>query len=273
MRTSLYPKLQWLRWSQVCSLRFSLLSFLTLRCLWAVELLPGDMTCAKDTRDLVIECCVGKRGSILSYWTYSDERACLNAEFIHLISSEANEICEQESKKTIAPEHIIGALKVRLLAYALRTLIYSRAATRLRLVYRRGRRCPERSQTTAKGTWKSSFPPYFDWSSSPGSRKESFQVWTIGVDGGTVVGTARTVIRCESGQIPIDSAIIFSFFYRAVSLFLYYKCYDLDNVSSCVWRARSFSSLRRGESPFHWLPSESTGKPSCSMVNEADTAA
>ena len=29
-----------------------------------------------------------------------------------MISSEANEICEQESKKTIAPEHIIGALKV-----------------------------------------------------------------------------------------------------------------------------------------------------------------
>ncbi|KAI6164914.1 TATA binding protein-associated phosphoprotein [Pisolithus thermaeus] len=54
------------------------------------ELLPSDVTCAKETRDLVIECCV---------------------EFIHLISSEANEICEQESKKTIAPEHIIGALK------------------------------------------------------------------------------------------------------------------------------------------------------------------
>ncbi|TFY81839.1 hypothetical protein EWM64_g2182 [Hericium alpestre] len=54
------------------------------------ELLPGDVTCAKETRDLIIECCV---------------------EFIHLISSEANEICEQETKKTIAPEHIIGALK------------------------------------------------------------------------------------------------------------------------------------------------------------------
>ncbi|KAF8640137.1 hypothetical protein AX17_001373 [Amanita inopinata Kibby_2008] len=54
------------------------------------ELLPNDIVCAKETRDLVIECCV---------------------EFIHLISSEANEICEQESKKTIAPEHIIGALK------------------------------------------------------------------------------------------------------------------------------------------------------------------
>jgi len=53
------------------------------------ELLPNDVVCAKDTRDLVIECCV---------------------EFIHLISSEANEICEQENKKTIAPEHIISAL-------------------------------------------------------------------------------------------------------------------------------------------------------------------
>jgi len=54
------------------------------------DLLPNDVTCAKETRDLVIECCV---------------------EFIHLISSEANEICDQESKKTIAPEHIISALK------------------------------------------------------------------------------------------------------------------------------------------------------------------
>ena len=43
---------------------------------------------------------------------YTSNRA-LYLEFIHLISSEANEICEQESKKTIAPEHIIAALKVR----------------------------------------------------------------------------------------------------------------------------------------------------------------
>lgn len=54
------------------------------------ELLPNGVTCAKDTRDLIIECCV---------------------EYIHLISSEANEICEQDAKKTIAPEHIISALK------------------------------------------------------------------------------------------------------------------------------------------------------------------
>jgi len=54
------------------------------------ELLPKDVLCAKDTRDLIIECCV---------------------EFIHMLSTEANEICEAESRKTIAPEHICGALK------------------------------------------------------------------------------------------------------------------------------------------------------------------
>ncbi|KAG8903205.1 negative cofactor 2 transcription regulator complex subunit ncb2, partial [Tulasnella sp. 403] len=42
-----------------------------------------------------------------------DHHVPLNdAEFIHLISSEANEICEKESKKTISPEHVVGALKV-----------------------------------------------------------------------------------------------------------------------------------------------------------------
>lgn len=34
-------------------------------------------------------------------------------EFIHLVSSQANEICDKESKKTISPEHIITALEVR----------------------------------------------------------------------------------------------------------------------------------------------------------------
>lgn len=32
-------------------------------------------------------------------------------EFIHLIASEANEICEKETKKTIAGEHVVAALK------------------------------------------------------------------------------------------------------------------------------------------------------------------
>jgi histone H3/H4 len=50
---------------------------------------PG-MTFAKDSRDLLIECCV---------------------EFITLISSEANEIAEKDAKKTIACEHVKLALE------------------------------------------------------------------------------------------------------------------------------------------------------------------
>ncbi len=34
------------------------------------------------------------------------------AEFINLISSESNEICSKEEKRTIAPEHVLRALEV-----------------------------------------------------------------------------------------------------------------------------------------------------------------
>lgn len=34
-----------------------------------------------------------------------------HSEFIRLVSSEANEICENSQKKTIAPEHVVSALK------------------------------------------------------------------------------------------------------------------------------------------------------------------
>jgi histone H3/H4 len=56
------------------------------------EILTNDagVTFAKDTRDLLIECCV---------------------EFITLISSEANEIAEKEAKKTIACDHVKAALE------------------------------------------------------------------------------------------------------------------------------------------------------------------
>ncbi|KAI8988798.1 histone-fold-containing protein [Pilobolus umbonatus] len=55
------------------------------------EMMPDDIICSKDTRDLLIDCCV--------------------VEFIHLIASEANEICEKETKKTIAGEHVVAALQ------------------------------------------------------------------------------------------------------------------------------------------------------------------
>ncbi|KAN0089370.1 CBF/NF-Y family transcription factor [Hyaloscypha variabilis] len=56
------------------------------------EILPSSsgLVFGKDARDLLIECCV---------------------EFITLISSEANDISEKESKKTIACDHITKALE------------------------------------------------------------------------------------------------------------------------------------------------------------------
>ncbi|KAK0550498.1 negative cofactor 2 transcription regulator complex subunit ncb2 [Tilletia horrida] len=54
------------------------------------EYLPDDISCAKETKELLLECCV---------------------EFINLISSESNDICEKGAKKTIAPEHVVQALK------------------------------------------------------------------------------------------------------------------------------------------------------------------
>lgn len=54
------------------------------------EMLPAGVVCPRETRDLLISCCV---------------------EFIHLLSSEANEICENAGRKTISPEHVVEALK------------------------------------------------------------------------------------------------------------------------------------------------------------------
>lgn len=56
------------------------------------EILPPTtgISFSKEARDLLIECCV---------------------EFITLVSSEANEISEKETKKTIACDHITKALE------------------------------------------------------------------------------------------------------------------------------------------------------------------
>ncbi|XP_039288216.1 protein Dr1-like [Nilaparvata lugens] len=52
------------------------------------EILPS-VRVANEARDLVLNCCT---------------------EFIHLISSEANDICNQQMKKTINADHIFAAL-------------------------------------------------------------------------------------------------------------------------------------------------------------------
>ncbi|XP_069783425.1 protein Dr1-like isoform X3 [Narcine bancroftii] len=53
------------------------------------EILP-KVRIANDAREMVVNCCT---------------------EFIHLISSEANEICNKSDKKTISPAHIMQALQ------------------------------------------------------------------------------------------------------------------------------------------------------------------
>ena len=53
------------------------------------ESLPSDIVVSKESLGLIIECCV---------------------EFIQLVASESNDICEGETKKTIVPEHIQTAL-------------------------------------------------------------------------------------------------------------------------------------------------------------------
>ncbi|CAH1787551.1 unnamed protein product [Owenia fusiformis] len=52
------------------------------------ETLP-NIRVANDARELVLNCCT---------------------EFIHLVSSEANDICNKQQKKTISPEHVLAAL-------------------------------------------------------------------------------------------------------------------------------------------------------------------
>uniref|UniRef100_T1IW65 Protein Dr1 n=1 Tax=Strigamia maritima TaxID=126957 RepID=T1IW65_STRMM len=53
------------------------------------ELLPNTRV-ANDARELILNCCT---------------------EFIHLISSEANEICNKQQKKTINADHVLAALE------------------------------------------------------------------------------------------------------------------------------------------------------------------
>lgn len=54
------------------------------------ELLP-NIRVANDARELILNCCT---------------------EFIHLVSSEANEICVKLNKKTISPDHIVSGISL-----------------------------------------------------------------------------------------------------------------------------------------------------------------
>ncbi|OCF43588.1 hypothetical protein I317_02606 [Kwoniella heveanensis CBS 569] len=54
------------------------------------EMLPEDIGCSKEAKDIIVECCV---------------------EWVKLISTQSNTVCDESSKKTISPEHVVEALK------------------------------------------------------------------------------------------------------------------------------------------------------------------
>lgn len=87
------------------------------------EALPPDIRVAGDAFDLIIECCTG---APVAAWpdhaSASDVKAALQgscwadaaarcAEFVQLVSSEANEMSDKEKKSTITPEHVLAALQ------------------------------------------------------------------------------------------------------------------------------------------------------------------
>ena len=52
------------------------------------EVMP-NIRVANEARELILQC---------------------STEFIHLLSSEANEICDKQQKKTISPEHVLQGI-------------------------------------------------------------------------------------------------------------------------------------------------------------------
>ncbi len=54
------------------------------------EHLPPGVACTKESRELLADCCV---------------------EFIHLLASEANDVCEKASRKTITPGDVMAAVE------------------------------------------------------------------------------------------------------------------------------------------------------------------
>jgi predicted ATP-dependent protease len=67
-------------------------------------MLPPDISCAKDAKELIVEACVGEHHRKFAH--------ALTPEWIKLISAQSNTVCEESSKKTISPEHVLEALKV-----------------------------------------------------------------------------------------------------------------------------------------------------------------
>lgn len=83
------------------------------------ELLPNDFSVAKEVKDLIMEACTGgceERSTSIPCEHRPLTITTLTPfpplpEFIRLVSSEANDLCEKSGKRTIGSDHCVQALK------------------------------------------------------------------------------------------------------------------------------------------------------------------
>ena len=96
------------------------------------DMLPPEIKMNKEAQELVMQCCHGWHAHSC-YFFCSIALLCLcrsltcvgalgpllaHAEYIHLVGSEANEVCENENRNMILQEHVLKAIEVRSLAGA-----------------------------------------------------------------------------------------------------------------------------------------------------------
>jgi len=73
-------------------------------------MLAEDISCSKEAKDIIVDCCVGLFKSFSVRFDTDRHRAW--AEWVKLLSSQANAVSDESSKKTISPEHVVEALRV-----------------------------------------------------------------------------------------------------------------------------------------------------------------
>eukprot|EP00958_Prasinococcus_capsulatus_P026701 scaffold4969_cov364-Prasinococcus_capsulatus_cf.AAC.6 len=92
-------------------------------------MLPPEIKMSKEAQDLVQQCCQGVcprrrkergadrlgRAALCSLEVRCDIQPCVfaSAEYIHLLGSEANEICEGEQRNMVQPDDVLRAIQVR----------------------------------------------------------------------------------------------------------------------------------------------------------------
>lgn len=84
------------------------------------EMLPEDISCSKEAKDVIVDCCVGESFDMFAMFASVSSDALntrllcvlISTEWVKLISTQSNSVCDNSSKKTISPEHVTEALKV-----------------------------------------------------------------------------------------------------------------------------------------------------------------